>query len=51
MKKIFFGLAFLLAVLPFTSCSDFLEEGPELKQSNELTLSKYAGLDNASSAL
>jgi len=32
------------------SCNDFLTEDPEMKQSNELTLSDYKGLDKATSA-
>ena len=51
MKKILMGMALLTAVGSFTSCSDFLEEGPELSQSNELTLAKYEGLNNAGAAL
>ena len=51
MKKTIMGLALLVAAGSFSSCSNFLEEGPELKQSNELTLGKYAGLDDAGSAL
>ena len=51
MKKILMGLALLSTAGSFTSCSDFLEEAPELSQSNEITLSKYAGLNDASSAL
>ena len=49
MKKTIMGLALLVAAGSFSSCSNFLEEGPELKQSNELTLGKYAGLDDAAS--
>lgn len=51
MKKILMGIALLSVVGTFTSCKDFLDEGPELKQSNELTLSKYAGLDKSGSGL
>lgn len=51
MKKTIMGLTLLLAAGSFSSCNDFLEEAPELKQSNELTLSKYAGLNNAGAAL
>ena len=51
MKKILMGLALLSIAGSFTSCSDFLEEAPELSQSNEITLSKYEGLDKAGSAL
>ncbi len=45
MKKIILGLVILS--IGFTSCSDFLTEEPELKQSNELTLAKFKGLNNA----
>ena len=51
MKKILMGIALLSVVGSFTSCKDFLDEGPELSQSNEITLSKYAGLNDAGSAL
>ena len=51
MKKLLMGIALLSVVGSFTSCKDFLDEGPELRQSNELTLSKYEGLNNAGSAL
>ena len=51
MKKILMGLALLTATGSFTSCNDFLEEAPELSQSNELTLGKYEGLNNAGAAL
>lgn len=50
MKKVIIGLAVLAAGLT-TSCSGFLEEEPVLKQSNELTLSKYESLDAATAAL
>lgn len=45
MKKIFLFLIILSAGL--TSCSDFLIQEPVLTQSNELILSDYAGLNNA----
>lgn len=51
MKKIFIGLALITAVGTFTSCKDFLEEAPELKQSNEITLGSYEGLNNATAGL
>lgn len=35
----------------FCSCGDFLTEEPILKQSNEMTLAKYDGLNNAGAAL
>ena len=41
----------MVAAGTFCSCSDFLEEQPELSQSNELTLAKYDGLNNAGAAL
>lgn len=45
------GLALLTAVGTFSSCNGFLEEEPVLKQSNELTLSNYEGLNQAGIAL
>lgn len=50
MKKILLSCA-LLSAMAFTSCSGFLEEEPKLSQSNELTLSTYAGLNNATAGL
>lgn len=50
MKKIIFGLAITSAMMT-TSCSGFLDEEPRLKQSNELTLGAYTGLDNATAGL
>jgi len=50
MKKILMGLT-VLAVGLTTSCSDFLDEEPVLKQSNELTLAKYSSIDAAAAAL
>jgi hypothetical protein len=46
LSRIFFILV-PLALL--TSCEGFLEEFPRLSQSNELTLSTYEGLNNATS--
>ena len=51
MKKIILGMTLLAAVGTFTSCSDFLNEEPKLKQSNELTFSTFDGLDAATVAL
>lgn len=48
MKKILY-LAILLT--GFTSCKDFLVEEPVLSQSNELTLSKFSGLNDATAGL
>ena len=45
MKKTIFYLAALTLVT--ASCQDFLIEEPKLSQSNELTLSKFEGLDNS----
>lgn len=45
MKKISISLAVL--ALAAVSCTDFLVEEPKLSQSNELTLSKFEGLDNS----
>lgn len=45
MKKYFVIALTMLAA--FTGCEDFLVEDPILSQSNELTLSTYAGLDKA----
>lgn len=44
MKK---SLYLILLGLVAVSCSDFLVEEPKLSQSNELTLSKFEGLDNS----
>jgi len=41
----------LATVGMFTSCDDFLNEEPKLKQSNELTYATFEGLDAASAAL
>lgn len=51
MKKILLGITLLTAIGIFSSCSGYLDEEPELKQSNELTLAKYDGLNNAGAAL
>ena len=51
MKKIYLGMALLAAAASFSSCSGFLDEEPEMKQSNELTFSTYDGLDQAGAAL
>jgi hypothetical protein len=51
MKKIIKGFALFMAAGLLTACNDFLTEEPELKQSNEITLSKYSGLNNAGAAL
>jgi hypothetical protein len=51
MKKIILGMTLLAATGMFTSCNDFLNEEPKLKQSNELTFSTYDGLDAATIAL
>ena len=50
MKKILLGLALVSAGL-FTSCKDYLNEEPALKQSNELTFSTYSNLNSAGAAL
>ena len=50
MKKIILGFA-VLASMTFASCDGFLEQAPKLKQSNELTLSSYDGLDKATAGL
>lgn len=51
MKKSIIYLAVLLAGTSFSSCKDFLEEEPVMSQSNELTLSKFSGLDDATAGL
>jgi starch-binding outer membrane protein, SusD/RagB family len=50
MKKILLGVALVSAGI-FTSCSDYLNEEPKLKQSNELTFSTYSNLNSAGAAL
>jgi len=45
--KHFILLLTTFAVLFTTACEDFLVKEPRLSQSNELTLSTYKGLDNA----
>lgn len=51
MKKSIIYSAIVLAGLAVSSCSGFLDEEPKLQQTNELTLSKFTGLDNATAAL
>lgn len=51
MKKSIIYLSLLLAGASMSSCNDFLTEEPVLTQSNELTLSKFSGLDDATAAL
>ena len=51
MKKIILGMTLLATVGMFTSCDDFLNEEPKLKQSNELTYATLEGLDAAGAAL
>ena len=51
MKKIILGMTLMAAAGTFCSCSGFLDEEPELSQSNELTLAKYDGLNSAGAAL
>lgn len=51
MKKNLLGIALMAAAGFLCSCSDFLTEEPILKQSNEMTLAKYDGLNNAGAAL
>ena len=50
MKKILLGFT-VLSAMTFASCDGFLEQEPELSQSNELTLSSYDGLNNATAGL
>lgn len=50
MKKILFSCAVLSAMM-LVSCDGFLEQEPELSQSNELTLSSYDGINNATAGL
>lgn len=51
MKKIIFGMSLLAVAGTMVSCNDFLNEEPELKQSNELTFSTFDGLNDAGAAL
>lgn len=44
-------MTLLATIGAFTSCNDFLNEEPKLKQSNELTFSTLEGLDAATAAL
>lgn len=52
MKNIikYFAIALGAAVLT-TGCKDFLEQGPILSQSTDLTLSTYGGLENATAGM
>lgn len=47
MKRIASYIVIVLAALSLTACKDFLEKGPILSQSSELTLSTYDGLNKA----
>lgn len=51
MKKNILGIALMAVTGVFCSCEDFLNEEPILKQSNEMTLAKYDGLNNAGAGL
>lgn len=51
MKKAIIYSAIVLAGLCTTACSGFLDEEPKLSQTNELTLSKFSSLDDATAAL
>ena len=55
MKKILLGITLIVLGITlmavFSSCKDYLNEEPELKQSNELTFSKFESLNNAGAAL
>lgn len=51
MKKSIIYMAVLLTGMSVSSCKDFLVEEPVLSQSNELTLAKFSGLDDATAAL
>ena len=43
--------SFLLLVFALFACDDFLTEEPELEQTNELTLSSYTGLNDATAGI
>ena len=45
MKRVITYIFIGLAALSLSGCKDFLEKGPKLSQSSELTLSTYSGLD------
>lgn len=47
MKRFVSYIMIGLAALSFTACKGFLEKGPVLSQSTELTLSDYSGLNKA----
>lgn len=47
MKRTLLYILVAAAAVSFTSCQDFLEKAPLLKQSTEITLSTYEGLDLA----
>lgn len=47
MKKTISYIIAGFVALSFTACNGFLEKGPALSQSTELTLSDYAGLNKA----
>ena len=47
MKRYTVYVLIALAGLASVSCKDFLEKGPVLSQSTELTLSSYSGLNKA----
>lgn len=47
MKKIILYIGVLAALMALTGCNDFLTREPKLQQSNEITLSTYAGLNDA----
>ena len=47
MKRYTVYVLIALAALASVSCKDFLEKGPVLSQSTELTLSSYSGLNKA----
>ena len=51
MKKIIICITVLATVSILFSCKDFLLEEPLFSQSNEMTLGKFEGLDNAAAAL
>lgn len=50
MKKIFIYSLIVITLGAVSSCKDFLDEGPELDQSNDLTLATYSGLNKATAA-
>jgi hypothetical protein len=46
MKKIIYTVVVILSIV-LVSCENFLDKAPVMSQSDELTLSDYEGLDNA----